>query len=167
MIYSSFANFMFIFKMSYILKRANLAQFRFWATPASVITPTGRFLTVYLCPVVTDRTCQCPLPALFNGIEVIHLGYLLQKWAWFETKMTLSSSNLQGRAEAHRTPQQPLCFQENSLPISGQADSRDPNTYDEETVFLDPPPTSPILAMPPWRTYPVPEVQEHHQFYIS
>ncbi|KAG8172083.1 hypothetical protein JTE90_013018 [Oedothorax gibbosus] len=49
------------------------------------------------------------------------------------------SSDFQGPTEAHRTPQETRCFYENSVPISGRADSRD-RTYKEKITL----PGSPV-----------------------
>ncbi|GIX90050.1 uncharacterized protein CEXT_427391 [Caerostris extrusa] len=114
---------------------ASLAQSRCSATPASDPSPTGPVLRANPCPEVTDRTCRLPLPTLFYRLEAVHLGDLLRIWVRTGTKITPSPSDLQGPTEAHRTPQEPRCFYENSVPISGRADSRDTNSYKEKTTL--------------------------------
>lgn len=113
----------------------SLAQSRCSATPASDPSPTGPALRANPCPEVTDRTCRLPLPTLFYRLEAVHLGDLLRIWVRTGTKITLSPSDLQGTTEADRTPQEPRCSYEDSIPISGRADSRDTNSYKEKTTL--------------------------------
>lgn len=116
-------------------RSASLAQSRCSAIPASDPSPTGPALRANPCPEVTDRTCRLPLPTLFYRLEAVHLGDLLRIWVRSGTKITPSPSDLQGPTEADRTPQEPRCFYEDSVPISGRADSRDTNSYKEKTTL--------------------------------
>ncbi|KAG8170543.1 hypothetical protein JTE90_004893, partial [Oedothorax gibbosus] len=68
--------------------------------------------------------------------KAVHLGDLLRIWVRTGTKITLSPSDFQGPTEAHRTPQETRCFYENSVPISGRADSRDTNSYKTQEIHL-------------------------------
>ncbi|KAG8166297.1 hypothetical protein JTE90_023595 [Oedothorax gibbosus] len=58
---------------------------------------------------------------------------------------------LPGFSRANRgapTPQETRCFYENSVPISGRADSRDTNSYKEKITLPRVPPRSPVRCVP-------------------
>ena len=61
-------------------------------------------------PEVTDLICRLPLPTLFYRLEAIHLGDLLRMWVRSGRKIISPSSDFQGPARAHRTPQEPWRF---------------------------------------------------------
>jgi hypothetical protein len=78
--------------------------------PASCHSPTGPVLRANPFPEVTDLICRLPLPTLFYRLEAIHLGDLLRMWVRSGRKIISPSSDFQGPARAHRTPQEPWRF---------------------------------------------------------
>ncbi len=87
-----------------------LAQSQRGTTLASHLSPTGPALRANPFPEVTDLICRLPLPTLFYRLEAIHLGDLLRMWVRSGRKIITPSSDFQGSARAHRTPQEPWRF---------------------------------------------------------
>jgi hypothetical protein len=90
--------------------REGLAQSQRGTTLASHLSPTGPALRANPFPEVTDLICRLPLPTLFYRLEAIHLGDLLRMWVRSGRKIITPSSDFQGSARAHRTPQEPWRF---------------------------------------------------------
>lgn len=109
--------------------------------PASHSSPTDPVLRANPFPEVTDPICRLPLPTLFYRLEAVHLGDLLRIWVRPGTRITPSPWDFQGPTKTHPTPQEPRCFTELRVPISGQADSREWIPYKEKRtlpgVFAD------------------------------